>query len=211
MSSDETRSTDRRRFLTRVGAAGAMLMASGGAALEAEPAPSGAWDLAWVDKLAAAKYKVVFDVSPAPTDAYGPDLAGTFLDQFHEVYGTRNEETRAVLVFRQLGTVIALNNSMWQRYPIDEKRKTNPFLRRTDGKTEMGNDLESLASRGVILLVCNVALGNVVRRLAEATSKSAEEVRADAEKNLVPGTVIVPSGVFALIRAQNAGCAYMRQ
>ena len=165
-----------------------------------------------VDKLAGAKYKVVFDVSPAPSDAYGPDHAGAFLDQFHEVYGTRDDETRAVLVFRQLGTTLALNNSMWQRYPIDEKRKTNPYLRRSDSTASAGgSDLQSLASRGVILLVCNVALGNVVRGLAQATNRDAADVRADAEKNLVAGTIIVPSGVFALIRAQNAGCAYMRQ
>lgn len=209
MSTDDSRSTDRRHFLTQFGAASAMLMAGGGAL--AEPAPSGPWDLSWVDKLASAKYKVVFDVSPAPTDAYGPDHAAAFLDQFHEVYGTRDDETRAVLVFRQLGTAIALNNSMWQRYPVDEKRKANPFLKRPDGKSEMGDDLEALAGRGVILLVCNIALGNVVRSLARSTSKEVADVRADAEKNLVPGTIIVPSGVFALIRAQNAGCAYMRQ
>jgi intracellular sulfur oxidation DsrE/DsrF family protein len=211
MSPDETRFTDRRRFLTQVGAAGATLLASGTAALEAEAPPGGPWDLSWVDKLTTAKYRVVFDVSPAPADAYGPDHAGAFLDQFHEVYGTRDDETRAVLVFRQLGTALALNNSMWQRYPVDEKRKTNPYLRRPDSTTGMSDDIETLASRGVILLVCNIALGNVVRSLARATSKDATEVRADAEKNLVPGTIIVPSGVFALIRAQNAGCAYMRQ
>jgi intracellular sulfur oxidation DsrE/DsrF family protein len=27
--------------------------------------------------------------------------------------------------------------------------------------------------------------------------------------NLIPGAIIVPSGIFALIRAQNAGCAFM--
>lgn len=212
MSPDDARPTGRRRFLAQFGAAGAMVMTSGAASLEAEPAPGGPWDLSWVDKLSSAKYKVVFDVSPAPDDAYGPDHAGAFLDQFHEVYGTRDDETRAVLVFRQLGTTLALNNSMWQRYPVDEKRKTNPYLRRPDSKADAdGNDLGRLASRGVILLVCNIALGNVVRGLARATNKDAAEVRADAEKNLVPGTIIVPSGVFALIRAQNAGCAYMRQ
>jgi intracellular sulfur oxidation DsrE/DsrF family protein len=26
----------------------------------------------------------------------------------------------------------------------------------------------------------------------------------------VPGAILVPSGIYALIRAQNAGCAYMQ-
>ena len=104
MSPDETRFTDRRRFLTQVGAAGATLLASGTAALEAEAPPGGPWDLSWVDKLTTAKYRVVFDVSPAPADAYGPDHAGAFLDQFHEVYGTLTKDLVAGTGEREIGT-----------------------------------------------------------------------------------------------------------
>ena len=31
------------------------------------------------------------------------------------------------------------------------------------------------------------------------------------QPNFVPGTIVMPSGVFALMRAQNAGCASMRR
>jgi hypothetical protein len=36
-----------------------------------------------------------------------------------------------------------------------------------------------------------------------------DEVRAELRANLVPGAILVPSGIYALIRAQNAGCAFM--
>lgn len=36
------------------------------------------------------------------------------------------------------------------------------------------------------------------------------DVKKEVFANLVPGTFVMPSGVFALMRAQNAGCAYMR-
>ncbi len=32
----------------------------------------------------------------------------------------------------------------------------------------------------------------------------------DARAQLIPGAIVVPSGIYALIRAQNAGCAYMQ-
>ena len=70
--------------------------------------------------------------------------------------------------------------------------------------------LETLMARGTIVLVCNVAAGNVGSALARATGKDVEEVRADVRRNLVPGAILVPTGVFALIRAQNAGCAFLR-
>jgi intracellular sulfur oxidation DsrE/DsrF family protein len=36
-----------------------------------------------------------------------------------------------------------------------------------------------------------------------------DEVRAEFRANLVPGATLVPNGVYGVIRAQNAGCAYM--
>jgi hypothetical protein len=58
--------------------------------------------------------------------------------------------------------------------------------------------------------VCNIALNNYTRRLAETTKRDLAEAKKEIFANLVPGTIVVPSGVFALMRAQNAGCAYMR-
>jgi len=40
-------------------------------------------------------------------------------------------------------------------------------------------------------------------------NRKADEVRAEARANLIPGAILVPSGIYALIRAQNAGCAFM--
>jgi intracellular sulfur oxidation DsrE/DsrF family protein len=45
---------------------------------------------------------------------------------------------------------------------------------------------------------------------AQKTGRDVEEVRKEVRENLVPGAIAVPSGIFALIRAQNAGCAFMQ-
>jgi hypothetical protein len=35
-------------------------------------------------------------------------------------------------------------------------------------------------------------------------------VQSEVRAGLVPGAILMPTGVFALVRAQNAGCAYMK-
>jgi intracellular sulfur oxidation DsrE/DsrF family protein len=45
---------------------------------------------------------------------------------------------------------------------------------------------------------------------AERTKGDVEAIKSDVRNNLVPGAILMPTGIFALVRAQNAGCAYMR-
>ena len=47
------------------------------------------------------------------------------------------------------------------------------------------------------------------RRLASTSGQPVDVVQKDLRANLIPGAILVPSGIYALIRAQNAGCAYM--
>ncbi len=113
----------RRDFLGQLGAAAA--------ALFAPPIPSdgrhvpmhdSAWDLSWVDRLKDVPYRVVFDANDV-ADGFALDLAVMFLDQYHEVYGTRDDQARAVIVMRQLGTPLALGDALWDRYAIGEEIK----------------------------------------------------------------------------------------
>jgi intracellular sulfur oxidation DsrE/DsrF family protein len=52
-------------------------------------------------------------------------------------------------------------------------------------------------------------VGSWSRGLAKATQQNVDEVVKDLKANLVAGAILVPSGIYALIRAQNAGCAFM--
>jgi hypothetical protein len=51
--------------------------------------------------------------------------AQAFLDHFHEVHNTEDAQTRPVIVFRRLGTPMAFNDSVWERYPIADDAKIN--------------------------------------------------------------------------------------
>jgi intracellular sulfur oxidation DsrE/DsrF family protein len=180
-----------------------------------------AWDMSWVDQLQRAQYKAVFD-SPALADGAALDLASGIQDNFKEVYGS-DDGVRMVVVMRQLGQVMAFNDDLWNRYGIGEERKVNdpltkqparrnPYLKVLPGEPDwaVASKLETLHARGAIFLVCNRASMNWAAGAAERTKKDVEQVRNDVRNGLVPGATLMPTGVFALVRAQNAGCAYMK-
>jgi len=184
-------------------------------------APSAAWDMSWVDQVQRAQYRAVFD-SPTLSDGAALDLAAGIQDNFKEVYGS-DDGVRMVIVMRQLGQVMAFNDDLWNRYGIGEDRKVNdpltkqparrnPYLKVMPGEPDWaaGSKLESLHARGAIFLVCNRASMNFAAGAAERTKKDVEQVRNDVRNGLVPGATLMPTGVFALVRAQNAGCAYMK-
>ena len=217
---------DRRHFLESVGVASVAMLGTGvlplNAAAPLEPRASGEpWDMAWLERLKSATYRAVIDANTLE-EGYAADLAGGLIDTFHEVHGTSDDQVRIVIVARRAGTPLVLGDAIWEKFPLGEDTKMtdgdgapyrrNPFYRPRPGASAQSaaNKLESLQKRGVILLVCNVALNNWVRGLAERTKRDVAEVKTAVFANLVPGTTVMPSGVFALMRAQNAGCAYMR-
>jgi len=221
----------RRRFVSAAAATAAAL--AGGVAatpLAAQvparngvsPEPSAPWDMRWVQLVAAAPYRVVFDTT-AIADGAALGLAADFIDQFHSVYAVPDADVRAVIVMRQVATPLAFSDELWRKYKIGEQSKVidpvtklpalrNPFLRAAAGAPdyEVSASLERLHARGAIFLVCNRAAMNAAARLATGAGADVETARTEVRSGLVPGAVLMPDGIFAMIRAQNAGCAYMR-
>jgi len=130
----------RSDFLGQLGAAAAALFTP---PIRSErrhfPRHGSSWDLSWVDRLTDVPYRVVFDANDV-ADGFALDLTVMFFDQYHEVYDTRDDQARAVIVMRQLGTPLALGDALWDRYAIGEEIKVrdpatrqparrNPFLR----------------------------------------------------------------------------------
>ena len=70
--------------------------------------------------------------------------------------------------------------------------------------------LPALRARGAVLLGCNMAAMGYASRLAERTKRDVGAVREEVRAGLVPGVLLMPSGVYATLRAQDAGCAFMR-
>jgi hypothetical protein len=182
----------------------------------------GEWDLSWVDRIAAASDRAVFD---APTISEGAvlDTATRYLDNCEAVYAPGKYQVRAVLNIRTQAVPVALNDALWERYALGTEYNTkdpntkeaatrNPFWHRAPspfpGYTvpTLGDFLE----RGSFFLVCDFALGHLAKRLADKAGTRQDDVHRELRSGFVPGAYAVPSGIYGLAKAQNAGCALIR-
>ncbi len=211
----------RREFIGQLGALAASLTVDVDELHAASRRDGGPWDTSWLDRLAPAQHRVVFNTSEV-SDGSVLSYVSSFLDDFHAVHGTSDQQMRPVIVFRRMGTPMALNDALWERYAIGEDQKIkdpntgvaatrNVYWKARDGAKgwETQHALEPLQRRGLICLVCDVALGNWATGMAEKRQRDPEAVKTEWRNNLIPGAILVPSGIYALIRAQNAGCAWM--
>jgi intracellular sulfur oxidation DsrE/DsrF family protein len=180
------------------------------------------WDMSWVDLVSAATYRIAVDTNKLEDD--GLYTALDILDTYHEVYGGGSEQTRVVVVLRHFAAAMAQSDAMWEKYGIGAERnvtdpdtkapaKRNPFLRPGPSAKEaweQNSKIEPLVARGVIFLACNRATLGLASSLAKRVNKPLDDVKEDLRTNVVPGATLVPNGVFGLVRAQNAGCAFYR-
>jgi intracellular sulfur oxidation DsrE/DsrF family protein len=71
-----------------------------------------------------------------------------------------------------------------------------------------GTGVEQLLAKGVMFGVFNVALTIYSGAVAQKMGVDAATVKADWVAGLIPGCQVVPSGVLAVSRTQEKGCAY---
>ena len=183
------------------------------------------WDLSWIDKVRAATDRAVFDWPSLgdPADPIILEMAERYLDNCRSAYRAGSYETRAVLNVRTQAIPAAMTDALWERYslgseynakdPTTQQSATqNPFAHRAPSPAP-GITLPTmvdLVERGAIVLVCDFAMGHLSNRLATKSGKRPEDVHADLRAGLIAGAYAVPSGIFGLAKAQNAGCAYIR-
>ena len=68
--------------------------------------------------------------------------------------------------------------------------------------------INELQADGVMFCVCNAAITVYSAVMADQMKMSADDVKNDWMKGLLPGIQTVPSGVWAIGRAQEHKCAY---
>ena len=218
--------TDRREFLGAMVGAGMALGGKpehrhGGTPFRSSSAslvPSSDWDVSWTAKISGV-HRAVFD-SPEVSEGLGLLRTLVWIKDYGEVYGAAPADMSAVVVLRHNGIWMVMNDEFWAQHDIgaltkinDPKTKLpikrNPFL----GPTPFA-DLPPQAADNVLtkvlgtatVLACNLAFQDVVEKVK---GHAGDEARAIALEHLIPGIILQPSGVFAVTRAQEAGCQYM--
>ena len=212
----------RRAFLGTVGAGA--LAASLESRASAAPAPAVAtskWDVSWTERL-DRKHRAVFDSIKFANGA-GLFRAVIWKHENKDVYGTPPEEMNAVLVVRAEAIWLAMNDVFWKTYNVGEAqgfkgkepgkfRTTNPVASASPNAPPEFADMNipKFLAGGDIVLACHRAFGEVVDHVKEVDKLATdEEAEAKAMTFVLPGVILQPSGVFAVLRAQEAGCQYI--
>jgi hypothetical protein len=191
------------------------------------PAAHHTWDLTWTTRVEhATTHRQVFD-SPEIADGTALHMTRMFYVNYKELYNSADADLAAVIVFRHIAIPAVLNDAVWAHYPFLGKETTklkdpttnewtvrNPFLNlKKDDKYALvwtDGGLDALIGRGTIVLACNLALTGFAGRVAKKTKQADDVVLKEFTDNLVPGVTLVPSGIFGVIRAEQAGCSYIR-
>ncbi len=216
----------RRSFLGWLGA-GLLVPAShrgtwaGSAAGREYPAPvSPEWDMSWVDRVTGDS-RAAFD-APAVDEGSGLFRACMWRDQHQEVYGTDKSKLTAVLVIRHKGIPLVMDDWYWEHFKVGKEEK---FKSPDNGKWYTANpirvappdtppkyadySLERFMATGGIVLGCHMAFQLVVAKFRKEYKLKPDEAEQKAKEHLVPGIILQPSGIFAILRAQEAGCNYV--
>jgi hypothetical protein len=227
--------SDRREFLAHMATAAvviagtacaAPLAAAGGQSPETMGSSRGTapFDDSWTRRVSAAKHRAVFD-SPAVEDGLALEHATFFMQGFREQLDVGGDDVVPVVVMRHQGTVLAFNDALWEKFAIGERAKVkdprtgkdairNPFIHvdkdDKNGIVSAAASLEALRASGAILLACNKAAMRYAGQMATKFNLDAEAVRNEIRNGLVPGVLLQPSGIYAVLRAQDVGCAFIK-
>ncbi len=198
-----------------------------------KPAPAVAKDAAdlWFNKI-KGKHRVAFDVT-RPHEVFPFAWPRVFLIT-NGITGSPESECGVVVVLRHAAIPYAFKDHLWAKYGFDEVFKAgeigpvfqaadapvagktrNPFWNpkpgdfKIPGFGEVAIGINELQASGVLFCVCNAAMTVYSTVIAGQMNLNQEEVYKEWKEGLIPGIQPVPSGVWAIGRAKEHGCAYI--
>jgi hypothetical protein len=169
----------------------------------------------WVARI-KGKYKQVFDVTTA-ANAFGAAYPLNFINSTKEATNASDGDITAVSVFRHFSMPLVLNDATWAKYKLGEildlkDPKTNAHATRNFMKDAIPlhniSYAQLAAKPNVIVVACNLALTVISGMAAEKAGVTVQQAKKEFTAGLLPGVVLSASGVYAVNRAQQAGCTY---
>lgn len=235
--SDDLNATQpRREFLGQIAASAVVLAGAAcaspaaAAQMASAPAPSRggssaaaqAWDDSWFGRL-TAKHKAVFDSPEVDENAtLGFLQASRYIQGMYDALGAAPRDVQSVIVIRHKSIGFGFNDAMWEKYAIGEIAKVksgdaaatkNPLIRGRGNNTNTDkpqSNIEWMINHGSFVLACDLATQGLATQIAERTKGTMKTIYEELKANVVPGVILQPSGVYAVHRAQEAGCTYIR-
>jgi intracellular sulfur oxidation DsrE/DsrF family protein len=178
---------------------------------------------AWFNGL-KGKHRIVYDV-PHPNELFPFAWPRVFLLS-NMATGATEADCGVIVVLRHDAIPYAIDHKMWTKYnfgevfhakdPATGKPATrNPFQAPSPGEYkvpafgEVKIGINELQASGVMFCVCDAAMSVYSAAISENMKLDAKVVKKEWDDHLLPGIQPVPSGVWALGRAQEKGCGYI--
>lgn len=202
-----------------------------GAAKPASPKAAKSPADAWFDKVKGS-HRVVYDAT-RPHEIMPFAWPKVFL-LTNVATGTPESDCGVVVVLRHDAICYAFKDKMWEKYSFGDVFKAteiggafqakdapvavntrNPFWNaqpgdfKIPGFGDVAISINELQASGVMFCVCNAAMTVYSTVLANKMGIKQEVVMNEWMSELIPGIQVVPSGVWALGRAQEHGCHYI--
>lgn len=176
----------------------------------------------WFKKI-KGKHRIVFDVTE-PKQTFPFAWPRVFLIT-NQMSGTPEKDQSVVVILRHNAMPFAMQDTVWSKYNFGEVFKVNdmatntayvknPFWQPKEGTYKFPGvgpvaiGINELQQSGVMFCVCNMAMTVFSAAIAEKMNMNAADVYNDFKAALLPDIQVVPSGVWAVGRAQEHGCAY---
>ncbi|MBK5273266.1 MAG: twin-arginine translocation signal domain-containing protein [Bacteroidia bacterium] len=185
---------------------------------------------AWFNQI-KGKHRIVYDA--IRTHEIMPFIWPRVFLLTNAATGTPEKDCSVVVVLRHEAIAYAFEDRIWAKYKFSDLlnvdnlggafqaadaatavKTRNPFWKPKEGDFKapgFGNveiGINSLQASGVMFCVCNAAMTVYTNIVAMQTKTEAADVMKDWMAGLLPGIQVVPSGVWAVGRAQEHNCAY---
>ena len=173
----------------------------------------------WFKKVKGS-HRVVYD-APEPHNSFPFIWSWAFMLSNNQT-GTKDSDMTSVVVMRHNAIPFAFKDSLWEKYPLGDTFKITDL---TTGKSAKRNPLwepktgdyplpgvdgiKKQQERGAMFCVCELAISVYSGAMAAQMGLKPEDVKKEWMDALQPGVQPVPSGVWALGRAQEHDCAYI--
>ena len=212
--------SSRREFIGTLAAGATGILATSGSLVAAPLHPTVPVNDAddWMSKI-KGKHRILYDATE-PHDGF-PIIWSWVFYKTNNQTGTLDADLTAVVVLRHNAIPLAMEDRLWEKYKFGETFKVNdsttsaPAVRNPyyipKDQMWLTNGIEgikALQARGVMFCVCEMAIAVYSGMIAKGMNLNAEDVKKDWFSGLLPGIQPVPSGVWAISRAQEKGCAY---
>ncbi len=185
----------------------------------------------WFDKV-KGDHRVVYD-APHPNQIF-PFAWPKVFKISNAATGTPEEDCGVVVVLRHSAICYAFKDNVWAKYnfgDVFEAHNVGPNFKAADAATATKTrnpfymtkpgdfaipgvgpvpiGIPELQESGVMFCVCGAAMNVYSTVLAGKMGLKQEDILNEWKAALIPGIQIVPSGVWALSRAQEHGCNYI--